>query len=49
MHDTIVEMSAKRLGIVGVVDEMGDLVGAITDGDLRRHIEQGLITQPPSS
>ncbi len=42
MHDTIVEMSAKRLGIVGVVDEMGDLVGAITDGDLRRHIEQGL-------
>jgi arabinose-5-phosphate isomerase len=42
MHDTIVEMSAKRLGIVGVVDEAGDLIGAITDGDLRRHIEQGL-------
>jgi arabinose-5-phosphate isomerase len=42
MHDTIVEMSAKRFGIVGVVDEAGDLIGAITDGDLRRHIEQGL-------
>ena len=42
MHDTIIEMSAKRLGIVGVVDELGYLVGAITDGDLRRHIEQGL-------
>ena len=42
MHDTVVEMSAKRLGIVGVVDEAGNLVGAITDGDLRRHIEQGL-------
>jgi arabinose-5-phosphate isomerase len=42
MHDTVVEMSAKRLGIVGVVDESGHLVGAITDGDLRRHIEQGL-------
>jgi arabinose-5-phosphate isomerase len=42
MHDTVVEMSAKRLGIVGVVDEAGHLVGAITDGDLRRHIEQGL-------
>jgi len=42
MHDTIVEMSAKRLGIVGVVDEAGRLIGAITDGDLRRHIEQGL-------
>jgi arabinose-5-phosphate isomerase len=42
MHDTIVEMSAKRLGIVGVVDDEGYLVGAITDGDLRRHIEEGL-------
>ena len=42
MHETVVEMSAKRLGIVGVIDEAGNLVGAITDGDLRRHIEQGL-------
>ena len=42
MHDTVVEMSAKRLGIVGVIDQTGNLVGAITDGDLRRHIEQGL-------
>src|SRR5690348_11334441 len=42
MHDAIVEMSAKRLGIIGVVDGSGHLVGAITDGDLRRHMEQGL-------
>lgn len=42
MHDAVVEMSAKRLGIIGVVDDAGYLVGAITDGDLRRHIEQGL-------
>lgn len=42
MRETIVEMSAKRLGIIGVVDDGGHLVGAITDGDLRRHIEQGL-------
>jgi arabinose-5-phosphate isomerase len=42
MHDTVVEMSAKRLGIIGVVDKGGYLVGAITDGDLRRHMEQGL-------
>ena len=42
MHDTIVEMSAKRLGIIGVVDADGYLLGAITDGDLRRHMEQGL-------
>lgn len=42
MHDTVLEMSAKRLGVVGVTDEAGTLVGVITDGDLRRHIEQGL-------
>jgi arabinose-5-phosphate isomerase len=42
MHDVVVEMSAKRLGIIGVTDDDGRLVGAITDGDLRRHIEQGL-------
>jgi arabinose-5-phosphate isomerase len=42
MHEAIVEMSAKRLGIVGVTDPEGQLVGVITDGDLRRNIERGL-------
>jgi arabinose-5-phosphate isomerase len=42
MHDTIVEMSAKRLGVIGVTDDKGYLVGVITDGDLRRNIERGL-------
>jgi arabinose-5-phosphate isomerase len=42
MHDVVVEMSAKRLGVIGVVDNDGDLVGVITDGDLRRNIERGL-------
>ena len=42
MHDTVLEMSAKRLGVVGVTDDAGKLIGVITDGDLRRHIEQGL-------
>ena len=42
MHDAVVEMSAKRLGVVGVVDVAGHLVGVITDGDLRRNIERGL-------
>ena len=42
MHDTIVEMSAKRLGVVGVTDDQGYLVGVITDGDLRRNMERGL-------
>jgi arabinose-5-phosphate isomerase len=42
MHDTVVEMSAKRLGVIGVTDAAGYLVGVITDGDLRRNIERGL-------
>ncbi len=42
MHDTIVVMSEKRLGVVGVTDAEGRLVGVITDGDLRRNIERGL-------
>ena len=42
MHDVIVTMSEKRLGVVGVTDGGGNLVGVITDGDLRRHMEQGL-------
>jgi len=37
MSEAIVEMTAKRLGCVGVVDG-GRLVGIVTDGDLRRHL-----------
>ncbi len=39
MKDAILEMTAKRLGITGVVDESRRLVGIITDGDLRRALE----------
>ena len=42
MHDAIMVMTEKRLGVVGVVDADGQLVGVITDGDLRRNIERGL-------
>ena len=42
MHDAIVVMSEKRLGLVGVTGEDGRLAGIITDGDLRRNIERGL-------
>jgi arabinose-5-phosphate isomerase len=42
IHDVIVEISVKRLGIVGVTGEEGQLIGVITDGDLRRNIERGL-------
>ncbi|WP_337187760.1 KpsF/GutQ family sugar-phosphate isomerase [Phenylobacterium sp.] len=39
MREALLVMSEKRWGIVGVVDPQGRLLGAITDGDLRRHIE----------
>jgi len=36
LSDAIMEMTSKRFGVTGVVDEAGHLVGVITDGDLRR-------------
>ena len=39
MPDTIYEMSRKKLGITAVVSETGDLLGCISDGDLRRRLE----------
>ncbi|MDB5492827.1 MAG: sugar isomerase, KpsF/GutQ [Phenylobacterium sp.] len=39
MKDTLLVMTQKRWGVVGVVDPAGRLMGAVTDGDLRRHIE----------
>jgi arabinose-5-phosphate isomerase len=38
--DTLVEMTSKRLGVTGVVNGAGELVGVITDGDLRRKLER---------
>ncbi len=39
MRDALLVMTEKRWGIVGVTDAAGKLVGAVTDGDLRRHID----------
>jgi arabinose-5-phosphate isomerase len=36
------EISAKGMGCVGVTDARGQVVGIITDGDLRRHMGPGL-------
>ena len=36
LSEAIVEISAKRLGCVGVTDSDGRLAGIVTDGDLRR-------------
>jgi len=42
LKDALYVISSKKLGITGVIDERGDLVGVFTDGDLRRKIEQGI-------
>jgi arabinose-5-phosphate isomerase len=39
MREALLVMTGKRFGILGVRDGAGHLVGAITDGDLRRHSE----------
>jgi arabinose-5-phosphate isomerase len=38
MEEALLVMTEKRWGIVGVTDAEGRLTGAVTDGDLRRHI-----------
>jgi len=40
MGDVIFEISSKRLGVTAVLDADGELVGVVTDGDLRRAIER---------
>jgi arabinose-5-phosphate isomerase len=40
MRDAIYEMSRKKLGITAVADDAGRLLGCISDGDLRRLLEQ---------
>jgi len=42
LKDALYEISSKKLGITGIVDEQGALLGVFTDGDLRRNIEQGI-------
>ena len=39
MKDVIYEMSRKRIGITAVIDKENKVVGVISDGDLRRHLE----------
>jgi arabinose-5-phosphate isomerase len=40
MKEAIFEITSKRMGVTGVADAHGNLVGVITDGDLRRALEK---------
>jgi len=42
LKDALFTISAKRLGVTGIVDEGGSLAGVITDGDVRRAVERGI-------
>ncbi|MCC6304709.1 MAG: KpsF/GutQ family sugar-phosphate isomerase [Rhodobacteraceae bacterium] len=39
MGEAILKMTESGFGVAGVTDGAGELVGVITDGDLRRHME----------
>ncbi|MES2677357.1 MAG: KpsF/GutQ family sugar-phosphate isomerase [Pseudomonadota bacterium] len=43
IEEVLLEMTSKHLGCTGVVDQAGNLVGIITDGDLRRHINKNFM------
>lgn len=43
MSDTLIIISQKGFGVVGVTDKAGNLAGIVTDGDLRRHMD-GLLS-----
>jgi arabinose-5-phosphate isomerase len=43
MDEALVIMTAGRFGCLGLTDGSGRLSGIITDGDLRRHMEPGLL------
>jgi arabinose-5-phosphate isomerase len=42
LKEAIVEMTKKRLGVTAVVDKENNLLGIITDGDLRRMLEKSV-------
>ena len=44
MSEVLLEMTSKHLGCTAVINANKDLVGIITDGDLRRHINQNFLT-----
>lgn len=41
MREALFVITSKGLGITGVTDDAGSLLGVITDGDLRRALEKG--------
>lgn len=45
MPQVLLTMTQKRFGCAGVVDAAGAMVGIVTDGDLRRHMGESLMSK----
>lgn len=45
MGEALLVMSSKGFGCLGIIDKNGELLGIITDGDLRRHMGDGLLAR----
>lgn len=45
MSEALVVMTEKGFGCIGVLDKTKNLIGIITDGDLRRHMSPSLLGQ----
>ena len=45
MKNILIEISKKNFGCIGVLDNNKDLIGIITDGDLRRHMNSDLLNK----
>jgi arabinose-5-phosphate isomerase len=43
MSEALITMTAKHFGCLGIIDGKQRLAGIVTDGDLRRHMEVGLL------
>ena len=47
LSDALVEMSGKKLGMTGVINDAGALLGIYTDGDLRRSLAENITLDTP--
>jgi arabinose-5-phosphate isomerase len=45
MKDVIVKITNKNFGCIGILNKSNLLIGIITDGDLRRHMENNLLNK----
>ena len=48
MSIALIKMTQKKFGCVGVTNKLGNLIGIITDGDLRRNMNKEIISKKSS-